>query len=81
MSNVTGQDAPARNAFAITPHDTNNLDPFTRALYVGGQGDVKVDTVAGDSAVVFVGVVGILPVQVARVYATGTDATDIVGLY
>lgn len=47
-------------------------------LYVGGTGNVKVDT-AGGNTVTFTAVpVGILPVIVTKVYKTGTTASDMV---
>ena len=71
----------AYDAAAVTPSDSGSLRP-TRGLYVGGPGDVKVDMALG-STVTFVDVLGgtLLPVQVVRVYSTGTDATNIVALY
>jgi len=77
-----GLDAPATGAFEVTTSDTEDLAKPARSLYVGTTGDVKVDTVAGDT-VTFAAVPAgaFLPVRVKRVYATGTDADDIVGLY
>jgi len=51
-------------------------------VFVGGGGDVKVTTVSGDT-VVFKNLAdgSILPVQVRRVWATGTSATDMIALY
>lgn len=82
MKNATGYNAPAENAFAVTPNDSTDLTHSSRALFVGGAGDVKVDTKGGDT-VTFVGVTAgaILPVRVTRVYATGTTATSIVAVY
>ena len=75
-------------ASAVTPSNTTDIPAITGGtnngcvLYVGGYGDVKVDTVGGDT-VTFVGVLGgtFFPVQVMRVYATGTTATNIVALW
>jgi hypothetical protein len=82
MKDASGYDAPASNAFAVTPDDTDDLTHAARALFVGGGGDIKVDTLGGDT-VTFTGVVAgsILPVRVLKVYSTGTDATDIVAVY
>jgi hypothetical protein len=71
----------AYDASAVTPADDGALR-VTRALYVGGAGNVKVDMALGNT-VTFVGVVAgsILPIQVSRVYNTDTTATNIVALY
>ncbi len=79
-SNSPNLESPAGHAFGVTPNDSADLATAARALYVGTAGDVKVDTVGGDT-VTFVGVSGVLPVRVMRVYATDTDATNIVGIY
>jgi len=77
----TGLNAPASHAFDVTPHDTNDLARPARALLVGGQGDVKIDTIGGDT-VTLPDVTGIIPIRVKRVYSTGTDGTlTILGLY
>lgn len=72
---------PAGNAFDITPHNSNDLTIKTRGLYVGVTGNVKVDI--GGTAITFVGLAAgvIHPLRVTRVYATGTTATNIVGVY
>jgi len=82
MKNPTGYNAPAENAFSVTPNDSTDMANAARALFVGGAGDVKVDTTGGDT-VTFTGVTAgmILPVRVTRVYATGTTATNIVAVY
>lgn len=72
--------APATDAFSVTPNDSTNLTIWAVALYIGGTGDVKVDTVNGTTVTFSSVPVGILPVQVKRVYSTGTTATNIVGL-
>lgn len=71
---------PAKHAAAITPHDTNDLTNFPRALVIGTGGTLKVDTVGGETVTLSV-VSSILPLMVTRVYATGTTATDIIGLW
>jgi hypothetical protein len=68
-------------AQAVSPSDSDNLDNPS-VIYVGTAGDVKVTTANGDVAT-FTGVLGgaVLPVQVIRVWATGTTATDLVRIY
>lgn len=83
------QKLQAGRAAAVTVSDTVDI-PFPGSgedanngcvLYVGVAGDLKVRTVAGDD-VVFVGMqAGFFPVNVLRVFATGTTATDIVALW
>ena len=77
-----GLTSPADNATAVTPSDSTDLAYTSRALYVGGAGNLVV-TMAGGGDVTFTGVpVGsILPVRVTRVKATSTTATSIVNLY
>lgn len=81
-------------AQTVTPSDTTNIPyvgdataaPNTSqwpcVLYVGIGGNVRVLTEAGDD-VTFVNVLDgtWFPVQVVRVFATGTDATDIVAIW
>lgn len=72
-------DAPAYDAFAVTPNDATVQ--AAESLYVGGAGDVAVETEAGN-AVTFKDVTAgaVLPIRVNRVLATGTTATEILGL-
>ena len=76
-----GWDAPASIAFAITPHDTDALSETTRALYVGGAGNVALKLSNGVT-VTFTGLAAsfVLPVRATHVLATGTTATGLVGL-
>jgi hypothetical protein len=72
--------APAHGAFPVTPNDGTFI-PVSRALYIGGTGDLTV-RMADDQTVLFTAVpVGIFPIQVDQVRATGTTATNIVALY
>lgn len=58
------------------------IPPTCRAVYVGGAGDLKVDMADG-STVTLEGVLAgsILPIQVSKIYATGTSATNIHALF
>lgn len=72
----------ARRAAAITTSDTATSDDPTRGIYVGGSGNIKVDMVSGGTVTFSAVAAGtILPIQVTRVYATGTTATLLIGLY
>jgi hypothetical protein len=78
----TGLDSPAGNAYQVTTSDGADQAFTTRGIYVGVAGNVKVTT-AGGNAVTFVAVPAgsILPVRAARIWATGTTATNLIGMY
>lgn len=75
-------DSPARSAAAVTPNDSADLPTSCRALYVGAGGDIKV-TMAGGDTVTFTSVPQgmVLPIRAARVWATGTTAASLVGVW
>ena len=82
------QKLQAGRAAAVTPSDTVNIPALTGGnnngcvLYVGGAGNLKVLTVGGDEVTLTAVPVGtFVPVQVLRVFATGTTATNIVALW
>ena len=85
------QKLQATKAVDVTPSDTLNIPNPTspdgvpnagNVLYVGTGGNLKVTTVAGDE-VVFANIQGgtFLPIQVVRVWATGTTAANIIALW
>ena len=70
---------PAETVVAVTPHDTNTIDPPARAIYVGGSGNVKLDDLAGNTTTLVGLAAGVFhPVRATRIYSTGTTATSIV---
>ncbi|MBY5821473.1 hypothetical protein [Rhizobium leguminosarum] len=74
--------APASGFAAITPHDSTDLTYVTRAIFVGGAGNlVAVDE--QNNAVTFTGVTAgsVLPIRVRRVNSTSTTATALVALW
>ncbi len=75
--------APALDYSSVTPSDTVDFTfGLTRALYVGGAGDIQ--AVRYDGAVVpFTSVPAgsTLAIRTRRVNATSTTATNIVALY
>lgn len=77
-----GLNSPARGAFSISKHDTNELPFVTRGIYVGGAGDMTVVMQNGDT-VLFAAIPAgsVLPICVKKVKSAGTDATSMVGLY
>jgi hypothetical protein len=74
--------APPEQGAAVMPDDASDLAAVTRALYVGGAGDLAV--LMPDGTPLLFGAVAagtLLPLRVRRVLATGTSATRIVGLW
>ena len=78
---AVSREMPARNAAAVTTHNTNDLPTVARALWIGVEGDVNVILAGDDDPVTIKGAVGLLPLSVRRVRTTGTTATDIVAVW
>jgi len=78
MSNYT---EPARGAIAITPSDSTDLSVIVRGLFIGGTGNLTVNMSGGSVTFYNVQQGTVLPIRVTRVFATGTTATNILGLY
>jgi len=76
-----GLESPASSAFPIAPSDTNDLAQSTRALNVASSGSVRVLTVGGTVATIFIAAGVAFPIRAQRVLATGKDAQGIVGMY
>lgn len=74
--------SPARNCVAVVPNDANDLSVVTKALYVGTGGNIVVRTVDATADVTFSNVPTgtVLPVRARAIRATGTTASQIVGL-
>ena len=74
----------AKNAVAVTPHDTNAIARGkTNMLFVGGAGAITC-RFAGEAAdTVLTGVIAgsQLPIQVTHIRSTGTTATNMVAFY
>lgn len=69
-------------AVAVTPHDVTVVPGPTRALWVGGAGNLTV-VMKDDNASVLIENVPqgtLLPISVKLVMATGTSATKIIAL-
>lgn len=73
---------PHWDAAAVTPHDTNELARCTRALWVGGAGDLQVRMLSGAVVTLVAVPAGTrIDLAVVGVNDTGTDATLIVALF
>lgn len=72
----------AQGGIAVSSSDSNELSPYSRALYVGTSGDVKVTHLDGSVAVYPAVPAGmVLPVSCKLVWSTGTTASNIVNMY
>jgi hypothetical protein len=74
-------DSPGASAIAITPNNTDALEKISRAIYIGGAGNLTVEMLGGQT-VTFVGLSAgcLLPIRVNKVL-TSTTATNLVALY
>ncbi len=77
-----GVKAIPQHGFAITPHNSDELQVTPCTVYIGGAGNLNVVTAGGES-LLFTGVIkgAILPVQVRIVKSTSTTASLLIGLY
>ncbi len=72
---------PASRLFLITPSDTTVFGFATRAIRVGGAGNLAVRTVEGDVVTIPSVLAGeVVSVEADKVYSTNTTATLIMGM-
>ena len=78
-NNIT---SPAGRYAVATPSDSADLSFVSRAIYVGGDGNIAAVSPEGQ-VVTFVGVPAgtILPIRCNRINLTGTTATNLVALW
>ena len=73
-------ESPIRNVEDVTPSDAEDLEFVTRAIHVTGtSGLIKVTTLGGQDTNIYVAQGNTKPIQVTRIWATGTAATGIRG--
>lgn len=73
--------SPADRHAVITPDDNTDLVENFRSIVVGGDGgDVSI-TDRNGVICIYLGFIGILPIMPRRVNASGTTATNIIGIY
>lgn len=72
-----------QQGYTITPSDSAGLSVVTRAIYIGGSGNISLILAYDSAPVTLNGVVAgsILPLRVKRVMATNTTATNLVAIY
>lgn len=84
VDKVLGQvspNAPGAGWFAITPNDATVFDTIPRCIYVGTTGNLAITSLAGENVILKNVPVGYHPIRPITIKATGTTATDIVGIY
>ena len=73
---------PAIDGQSVSPSDSADLINVSRAIYVGGAGDLAVELASGASVTLAAVPAGAtLPLRAQKVYATGTTAGAIVALW
>jgi hypothetical protein len=85
------QKLQAYRAAVVTPSNVSNIPSVSNqdgsgnngcVIYIGGSGDLDVTTAGGDRVTFFGLLAGqFVPVQVIKVWATGTSATNIIALW
>lgn len=78
---TTSLESPPEGGFAITPDDTQDLPVVTRGLNAATAGTLHVTMRDGSEITLSVAAGVILPLRAARVWASGTSADGLVGLY
>lgn len=79
-THAEGLNSPPQEVFAVTPDDAVDLARATRCLNVATSGAVRVTTLGGDTETLYIAAGITFPIRVARIWATGTTATGILGL-
>lgn len=80
--NGISNSGPAANVVEVTPDDSNDLPHQSRGLLINDAGDIKITDINDNTTTIEDVVPGsILPIQVARVWATGTTCALIYNLY
>lgn len=73
--------APALSAEPVTPSDSILLPLASRAIYIGGTGDLHVRMASGDDVTFRNLQAGaVYPFRLEQVFATGTTATHMISL-
>ena len=78
---VESLQSPPSHAFTAAPNDTADLPNASRCINVASAGAVRITTVAGDTATLYVAAGIAFPIRARRIHATGTTASGIVVMY
>jgi hypothetical protein len=70
----TDATAPLTHLFEITPDDDNALEIVPRCIISDAAGTLVVDTIGGEESVAVPVFAGYNPIEVTKIYATGTTA-------
>ncbi len=83
QSNRSGLSSPASRGATITPNNNNDLPTYTRAIYVGGGGNLSLIPVGQEGSISLADVPAgtFVPIRAKRVLQTGTSATSLVALW
>ncbi len=75
--------APATHLFSITPNDGATFTTATRAIYIGAAGDLAVQAISDSAPMTLSNVPAgtVLQIAAMAVFATGTTASGIVGMW
>ncbi|MEL6959404.1 MAG: hypothetical protein AAGL89_10680 [Pseudomonadota bacterium] len=73
-------ESPAVRIFPVSPDDGVDLPEVSRAINVATTGAVRITTVGGTTATIYVAAGMAFPVRAKRIWQTGTDATGVVAL-
>ena len=80
-SHMPGLSSPAESITLIVPDDSIDLAYATRAINVSNTGNVRITTVSGTTETICIAAGVAFPIRARRVWATGTDAAGIRGLF
>ncbi|WP_425102265.1 spike base protein, RCAP_Rcc01079 family [Tropicibacter sp. S64] len=73
--------SPPFGGYTIVPNDGADLPTVTRALNIGVAGTVHATLLDGSDVTLNIGAGSLFPMRATRIWATGTTAGNIVGLY
>ena len=74
--------SPAVNAEAVVPSNTVALSNVSRAIYVGGGGDIAIEMLSGTTVTLRAAAAGtFLPLRAKKILSSGTTASGLVNFW